>query len=238
MAQASPTVVSIQTARVVKSSPTSGGGLLQKRFFGKNSPHAPRYKTSISAGSGVILDARGYILTNYHVIKGSKSIRVTLNDGRNAKANLIGDDPDTDLAVLKIEMKNLPQAKTANPVELQIGDIALAIGYPFNIGQTVTQGIISATGRTQLKSNTYASFIQTDAAINPGNSGGALINTEGEIVGIHKITYQSPIDEITIAHEAFSREGFVIGSIMAAEFLKDKKGIFGMNDLLESFNIN
>ncbi len=221
VAQASPSVVSIQTARYVKSSPTSGSGLLQERFFGKNSPHAPRYKTSISAGSGVILDARGYILTNYHVIKDAKTIRVTLNDGRNAKANLIGNDPDTDLAVLKIEMKNLPQAKIADPAELQIGDVALAIGYPFNIGQTVTQGIISATGRTQLKSNTYASFIQTDAAINPGNSGGALINTEGEIVGINSLIFTKtggfsgigfaiPIDLAKTVLEQIITNGYVV----------------------------
>jgi len=221
VAQASPSVVSIQTARYIKSSPTLGSGLLQERFFGKNSPHAPRYKTSISAGSGVILDARGYILTNYHVIKNAKAIRVTLNDGRNAKANLIGDDPDTDLAVLKIEMENLPQAKIANPAEIQIGDVALAIGYPFNIGQTVTQGIISATGRTQLKNNTYANFVQTDAAINPGNSGGALINTEGEIVGINSLIFTKtggfsgigfaiPIDLAKTVLEQIIANGYVV----------------------------
>ena len=221
VALASPSVVSIQTARQVKSSPTSVGELLQERFFGKNSPHAPKYKTSITAGSGVILDSRGYILTNYHVIKDAKAFRVTLNDGRNAKAMLIGNDPDTDLAVLKIEMKNLPQSKIANLADIQIGDIALAIGYPFNIGQTVTQGIISATGRTQLRSNTYASFIQTDAAINPGNSGGALINTKGEIVGINSLIFTNtggfsgigfaiPIDHAKKVLEQIVTNGYVV----------------------------
>jgi serine protease DegS len=210
--QASPSVVSIQTARHVKAPPTKVGKLLQERFLGKNSPHAPKYKTSITAGSGVILDARGYILTNYHVIKNAEAIHVTLNDGRNAKANLIGNDPDTDLAVLKIEMTNLPQAKPANLANIQIGDIALAIGYPFNIGQTVTQGIISATGRTQLRSNTYANFIQTDAAINPGNSGGALINTKGEIVGINSLIFTKTGD--------FSGIGFAIPIDLAKTVLE------------------
>lgn len=187
--QASSSVVSIQTARYVQSATTSSSQLLLDRFLGQNSPHAPKYKTSTTSGSGVILDSRGYIVTNYHVIKGAEAIRATLKDGRHAKAILIGNDPDTDLAVLKIDMKNLPQAKIANLADVQIGDIALAIGYPFSIGQTVTQGIISATGRTQLRSNTYANFIQTDAAINPGNSGGALINIEGEIVAINSLIF-------------------------------------------------
>lgn len=210
--QASSSVVSIQAARYVKTATASAGELLLERFLGKNSPHAPRKKTNISAGSGVILDSRGYILTNSHVIKNAESIWVTLNDGRNAKGVLVGDDPDTDLAVLKIDMKNLPQAKVSNLADIHIGDIALAIGYPFNIGQTVTQGIISATGRTQLRSNTYANFIQTDAAINPGNSGGALINIEGEIVGINSLIFTKTGD--------FSGIGFAIPIDLAKTVLE------------------
>jgi serine protease DegS len=221
VAYASSSVVSIQTARSVQSAPTSVGELLRDRFLGNNSPHAPKTKTSLSSGSGVILDSRGYILTNYHVIKGAEAIRATLNDGRHAKATLIGNDPDTDLAVLKIDMKNLPQAKTADISQMRIGDVALAIGYPYSIGQTVTQGIISATGRSQLRSNTYANFIQTDAAINPGNSGGALINVEGEIVGINSLIFSKtgefsgigfaiPIDLATSVLEQIINNGYVV----------------------------
>lgn len=219
--QASSSVVSIQAARYIESESPSAGQLLLERFLGQNSPHAPKYKTSTSAGSGVILDSRGYIVTNYHVIKDTKAIRATLKDGRHAKATLIGNDPDTDLAVLKIDMKDLPQAEMADLSKMRIGDVALAIGHPFNIGQTVTQGIISATGRTQLRSNTYANFIQTDAAINPGNSGGALVNVEGEIVGINSLIFSKtgefsgigfaiPIDQAKEVLEQIITNGYVV----------------------------
>ena len=204
-----------------KTTHTAANELLQERFFGKDSPHAPKYKTSTTNGSGVILDSRGYILTNYHVIQDARAIHVKLNDGRHAKATLIGDDPDTDIAVLKVELKNLPQAKIADATNIQVGDIALAIGDPFNIGQTVTQGIISATGRTRLRSNTYANFIQTDAAINPGNSGGALINLKGEIVGINSLIFTNtgdasgigfaiPIDLAKAVLEQIVTNGYVV----------------------------
>lgn len=219
--QASSSVVSIQAARYIQSEAPSAGQLLLERFLGQNSPHAPKYQTSTTAGSGVILDSRGYIVTNYHVIKGAKAIHATLKDGRHAKATLIGNDPDTDLAVLKIDMKKLPQAVLADLREVRIGDVALAIGHPFNIGQTVTQGIISATGRSQLRSNTYANFIQTDAAINPGNSGGALINVEGEIVGINSLIFSKtgefsgigfaiPIDQAKEVLEQIIANGYVV----------------------------
>jgi len=160
-----------------------------QRFLGKNSPHGPRKQAEPSSGSGVIIQSNGYIITNYHVIKQQDEIRVRLNDGRVAKAELIGSDPDTDIAILKINYENLPSLKIADMSQLKVGDIVLAIGDPFAIGQSVTQGIISATGRyserTRISQNTYENFIQTDAAVNPGNSGGALINTQGEIVGIN-----------------------------------------------------
>jgi serine peptidase DegS len=162
---------------------------LLQQLFSKNPPRVTRNETRISSGSGVILDARGYVLTNYHVIADTEVINVTLTDGRSAEATLVGKDPDTDIAVLKIELDDLPEAQTADINQLRIGDIVLAIGYPFEIGQTVTQGIISATGRNRVSNNTYENFLQTDAAINPGNSGGALINTEGEIVGINSLIY-------------------------------------------------
>jgi len=187
--RAAPSVVSIQVARLNLNTETGGNKHPLQEFLGEDSPHTPQFKTSISSGSGVILDARGYVATNYHVIKGAESIQVSLNDGRKTIAHLIGDDPETDLAILKINLANLPQVQIADVSQLKIGDIALAIGYPFEIGQTVTQGIISATGRTQVSANTYENFLQTDAAINPGNSGGSLINDKGEIVGINSLIF-------------------------------------------------
>lgn len=220
VSQATSSVVSIQASRIVAAQPTSGD-LLLERFLGKDSPHAPNVKTTSSSGSGVILDSRGYILTNYHVIKEADAIQITLNDGRTTQAELVGNDPETDLAVLKISLEKLPQAKIADISKLRIGDIALAIGYPYEIGQTVTQGIISATGRTQVSDNTYENFLQTDAAINPGNSGGALVNVDGEIVGINSLIftgtggYQSigfaiPIDLAKTVLEQIATNGYVV----------------------------
>ncbi|MDH5710412.1 MAG: trypsin-like peptidase domain-containing protein, partial [Gammaproteobacteria bacterium] len=186
---AAPAVVSIQVARLNKKTDATTSELLLQKLLGPNSPHTTRFKTSISSGSGVILDSRGYIATNHHVVKDAESIQVALDDGRKTMAHLVGEDPETDLSILKIDITNLPQAHIAEVDEIRTGDIALAIGYPYEIGQTVTQGIISATGRTQVSSNTYENFLQTDAAINPGNSGGALINTRGEIVGINSLIF-------------------------------------------------
>ena len=190
--RAAPAVVSIQTINWVN--PDSDKEVTEdviQRFLSKKSPHRPRKKAETGSGSGVIIKKSGYILTNYHVISHRDEIRVRLNDGRVAVAELIGTDPDTDLAVLKIDLKNLPALSIADVTKLRVGDIVLAIGDPFAIGQTVTQGIVSATGRTRVSQNTYEDFIQTDAAINPGNSGGALINVNGEIVGINSNIYSS-----------------------------------------------
>ncbi len=145
----------------------------------------PRTRLEKSLGSGVIVSPDGIILTNYHVIKNASKIEVAINDGQVALASIIGVDPDTDIAVLKIPLTNLSNIKFANSVESRVGDIVLAIGNPFGVGQTVTSGIISGTGRNMLGINTFEDFIQTDAAINPGNSGGALINPIGELVGIN-----------------------------------------------------
>ncbi len=136
-------------------------------------------------GSGVIISDEGFVLTNNHVIDGAHEIQVGLNDGRSTTARVIGTDPETDLAVLKIEMGDLPIITLGRSEELRVGDVVLAIGNPFAVGQTVTQGIVSATGRSQLGLSTFENFIQTDAAINPGNSGGALVNADGELVGIN-----------------------------------------------------
>ena len=136
-------------------------------------------------GSGVIVSSDGYILTNNHVVEGADEIQVLLRDSRNAEAKIIGTDPESDLAVLKVKLDNLPAITLGKSDETRVGDVALAIGNPFGVGQTVTMGIISAMGRNSIGINTYENFIQTDAAINPGNSGGALINPFGQLIGIN-----------------------------------------------------
>ena len=145
----------------------------------------PRNRTEHSLGSGVIVRSDGYVLTNNHVIDGANEVTVTLGDKREFKAKVIGTDPKTDVAVLKIEASNLPTLPFADSAKSRVGDIVLAMGNPFGLGQTVTMGIISAEGRNNLGIEDYEDFIQTDAPINPGNSGGALINTRGELVGIN-----------------------------------------------------
>ena len=147
----------------------------------------PRYRRRIeqSLGSGVIIDPSGQIVTNHHVIADAATIRVQLADGRSIEAQVVGRDPDTDLALLKIDLPNLPSIRLGRSDTLRVGDVVLAIGNPIGLAQTVTQGIVSATGRDQLGIATFENFIQTDAPINPGNSGGALINTRGELVGVN-----------------------------------------------------
>jgi Do/DeqQ family serine protease len=140
-------------------------------------------------GSGVIVSAEGYILTNHHVIEGAEAIEVALNDGRTAMAKVIGTDSETDLALLKIDLPKLPTIILGQMETLQVGDAVLAIGNPFGVGQTVTSGIVSALGRKQLGINTFENFIQTDAAINPGNSGGALVDANGLLMGINTAIY-------------------------------------------------
>lgn len=190
--QAQPAVVSIAATKVVKAnngdeglSPLFDDPAL-RQFFGQRAPQGkPREQREQGLGSGVIVAADGYILTNNHVIDGASDIKVYTSDKRELKARIIGADPNTDVAVIKVEAQNLPTLPFADSSEVQVGDIALAIGNPFGVGQTVTMGIISATGRGNLGIEDYEDFIQTDAAINPGNSGGALINATGELIGIN-----------------------------------------------------
>lgn len=182
---AAPAVVNIFTLQKVtqqQSLPINEQFL--REFFGDQIPEQLQPEDQNSLGSGVIVRPDGYILTNNHVIAQADEIVVGLHDGRKAKATVIGTDPETDLAVIKIELGDLPVL----PFKLSgnaVGDVVLAIGNPFGVGQTVTQGIISATGRTGLGINTYEDFIQTDAAINPGNSGGALIDVAGNLIGVN-----------------------------------------------------
>ena len=182
--RAAPAVVNVYTTTIVE---TRAHPMARDPFFRNffNLPSEPRRKRMESSlGSGVIVSANGYILTNHHVIAGADDIVVELKDGRVSQASVVGTDLDTDIAVLKIELNNLPKlVLTTSPG--RVGDLVFAIGNPFGVGQTVTMGILSATGRNQVGLANYEDFIQTDAAINPGNSGGALINVRGELVGIN-----------------------------------------------------
>ena len=187
--RAANAVVNINTAKVVLLRPQP---FLRQPFFEQFSgqqPPATKKRVETSLGSGVIITKSGFILTNYHVIKGADAIRVFLKDGRSATAKVVGIDASTDLAVLKIHLPRLTPITLGRARDIQVGDVVLAIGDPFGIGQTVTMGIVSATRRDQLGLSSIENFIQTDAAINPGNSGGALINTEGDLVGIDTAIY-------------------------------------------------
>ncbi len=180
VAKAAPAVVNIFTRKIVAGKPAKTP--LFPRLPG-DSDSGPRLETSL--GSGVIISRNGYVLTNHHVIADADAIEVALQDGRTTTAQLVGTDPETDLAVLRIALPDLQAMVLGHSRGLRVGDVVLAIGNPFGVGQTVTSGIVSATGRDMLGINTFENFIQTDAAINPGNSGGALITTDGNLVGIN-----------------------------------------------------
>jgi len=181
--KSSSAVVSINTSKNARPGPHNMDPWF--RFFFGEQDNAPQ----VGLGSGVIVSADGYILTNNHVVESADEIEVVLNDSRRAPAKVIGTDPESDLAVLKIELDRLPVMVLGNSDSLQVGDQVLAIGNPFGVGQTVTSGIVSALGRNQLGINTFENFIQTDAAINPGNSGGALVDINGNLLGINTAIY-------------------------------------------------
>ncbi|MBN3833443.1 Do family serine endopeptidase [Burkholderia sp. Ac-20344] len=162
---------------------------LFRYFFGDRNARKQQDEPAANLGSGVIVSPEGYILTNQHVVDGADQIEVALADGRTATAKVIGIDPETDLAVLKINMTNLPTITLGRSDQSRVGDVVLAIGNPFGVGQTVTMGIISALGRNHLGINTFENFIQTDAPINPGNSGGALVDVNGNLLGINTAIY-------------------------------------------------
>ena len=182
---AAPAVANLYTTKLVSkpSHPLLEDPQYRQFFDENNLPRQRRMESSL--GSAVIMSPQGYLLTNNHVTAGADQIVVALKDGRETLARVVGSDPETDLAVLKIDLPNLPAITLGRSDKIRIGDVALAIGNPFGVGQTVTMGIISATGRNQLGLNTYEDFIQTDAAINPGNSGGALIDARGNLIGIN-----------------------------------------------------
>ncbi len=182
---AAPTVVNIFTTQKVRARNPLMDDPYFRRFFGNQ---MPQERQQSSLGSGVIVSPEGYVLTNNHVVARADEIVVALKDGRETRAKVIGTDPGTDLAVIKIELDKLP-VLPLRETPLQVGDVVLAIGNPFGVGQTVTQGIVSALGRQGLGINTFEDFIQTDAAINPGNSGGALVDVNGNLVGINSAIF-------------------------------------------------
>ena len=179
--RAAPAVVSVSAVKAAGRNNPHDRDPWYRYFFGDRA----QGEMQRGVGSGVIVSTQGYLLTNNHVVEGANEIEVGLNDGREAKARLVGTDPDTDVAVLKIDLDKLPSVTLGNVEALQVGDQVLAIGNPFNVGQTVTSGIVSALGRNQLGLSTFENFIQTDAPINPGNSGGALVDVNGQLVGIN-----------------------------------------------------
>jgi len=183
---ASAAVVSISTSTAPQRNPQSNDPWF-RFFFGDQGQGSSQPQSGL--GSGVVVSPAGYILTNNHVIEGADDIEVMLNDGRVVKASVIGTDPETDLAVLKVNLDNLTAITLGNSDALEVGDPVLAVGNPFGVGKTVTSGIVSALGRSQLGINTFENFIQTDAAINPGNSGGALVDVNGHLVGINTAIY-------------------------------------------------
>lgn len=192
--KAMPAVVNVYTTKSITMSPKHPffDDPEIRKFFGnggQDNPNDDGADDASSLGSGVIVSPDGLIVTNQHVVDAADDIEVSLNDGRSTKATLVGSDPETDLAVIRIKMDRLPSLQFAKDGSAQVGDVVLAMGNPFGVGQTVTMGIISALGRNHVGINTFENFIQTDAAINPGNSGGALVDTNGNLLGINTAIY-------------------------------------------------
>ena len=213
VAVAAPAVVNIHTTKRVSVSriPLPPDPVLRKFF--EQVPGFNQTQQATSLGSGVVVSAKGHVLTNLHVIEGADEIIVALTDGRQANAKVLGVDADSDLAVLHIDLKQLPVLDFVALDPTKVGDVVLAIGNPFGVGQTITMGIVSALGRGGLGINTYENFIQTDAAINPGNSGGALIDTQGRLVGINTAIYSKSGGSLGI--------GFAIPAVAAQKVLTE-----------------
>ncbi|MDH3218622.1 MAG: trypsin-like peptidase domain-containing protein [Gammaproteobacteria bacterium] len=214
VASSIPSVVTIYTSRTIeqKSHPLLEDPVFSQ-FFGDQLERRQRSRSETNLGSGVIIGSEGYILTNQHVIDGADEILILLADGRGSQAVLIGQDRETDIAILQIPMSGLSGITIADSRSIRVGDVVLAIGNPLNVGQTVTMGIVSATGRNRIGLNTFENFIQTDAAINPGNSGGALVNTRGELVGINTAIFSQAVGAQGI--------GFAIPISLALDIMKE-----------------
>ena len=217
--RAMPSVVNIFTSKEIRSPrhPLLNDPIF-RRFFGEQLPDEAQRASSL--GSGVIVSTSGYVLTNHHVVEAADEIEVALADGKKLLAKVVGNDPETDLAVLRISGENLPAITFGSAENLRVGDVVLAIGNPFGVGQTVTNGIVSALGRTGLGINTFENFIQTDAAINPGNSGGALIDAQGNLIGINTaifsrsggsmgIGFAIPVSTAKLVLEGIVKDGVV-----------------------------
>ncbi|XZG70069.1 Do family serine endopeptidase [Chitinibacteraceae bacterium HSL-7] len=224
--RAMPAVVNIYTVQEVKRQHPLLNDPIFRRFFGEGMEGESQPTSSL--GSGVIVSPDGYIVTNNHVVASADEIQVAFADGRTADARLIGTDPETDLAVIRVELNQLPAITFADEAKLQIGDVVLAIGNPFGVGQTVTMGIVSAMKRSQLGINTFENFIQTDAAINPGNSGGALVDTSGNLMGINTAIYSRsggslgigfaiPASTVKQVMEAIIKDGSVVRGWLGVE---------------------
>ena len=194
VASAFTSVVTIYTSKQVKQKthPLLNDPIFNQ-LFGDQLERRQRSRTETNLGSGVIISADGYIITNQHVIDGADEILVLLSDGRGSQAHLVGEDKETDIAILRIPIDGLNPIEVADSLPVRVGDVVLAIGNPLNVGQTVTMGIISATGRNRIGLSTFENFIQTDAAINPGNSGGALINAHGQLIGINTAIFSQAV---------------------------------------------
>ena len=222
---AAPAVVSIVASKLSPRNPQAEDPWF-RFFYGDRGGAQSQPQRGI--GSGVIVSPEGYLITNNHVIEGADDIEVQLADGRRAQAKLVGTDPESDVAVLQIELDKLPSVTFGNTEQLQVGDAVLAIGNPFGVGQTVTAGIVSALGRNRLGINTFENFIQTDAAINPGNSGGALVDASGNLVGINTaifsrsggnlgIGFAIPADTARSVMESLVRDGSVVRGWIGVE---------------------
>jgi len=242
--KALPAIVHIYTTQEIK---TPRHPLLDdpifRHFFGDKPDNRPQRNSGL--GSGVIVSPNGYILTNFHVIEAADDIEVSLNDGHTQKAKVIGSDPESDLAVLQIKGDKLPAITFGQMENLRVGDVVLAIGNPFGVGQTVTMGIVSALGRSHLGINTFENFIQTDAAINPGNSGGGLVDVNGNLVGINTAIYSRtggnngigfaiPVSSAKSIMEQIIQNGSVIRGwigVEAQEITSELAESFGLPDV-------
>ena len=222
-----PAVVNIRVSQTVKSRSPYDDEMF-RRFFG--APNTPNNSREVqSAGSGVIVDAKnGYILTNHHVVSGADKIQISLIDENTLDAEIIGSDPATDIAVLKVEAENLIDIEIGDSDQVEVGDFVIAIGNPFGLGNTVTSGIVSALGRTGISSSGYEDFIQTDASINPGNSGGALVNMQGELVGINSAIISRSGGNVGIG---FAVPSEIAQSIMSQllDFGEVRRGLLGVS---------
>ncbi len=246
--RAMPSVVNIFTRKEIKEEPAHPllNDPMFRRFFGEQ--FESRTRRTSSLGSGVIVSPNGYILTNHHVVEAADEVEVALIDGRKAKASVIGSDPETDLAVLKIKLKELPAITFGQSQQVKVGDVVLAVGNPFGVGQSVTMGIVSAMSRSRVGINTFEDFIQIDAAINPGNSGGALTDTSGNLIGINTAIYSSsggslgigfaiPIHVAKQIMEQIIQSGSVIRGwlgVSMQDMTQDLAESFGLDNLMGS----